>query len=115
VLSSENIGNLENLLRSRHVLISVSRLKALDSRSCPGLVQLLIIKKSWYRPFVNFSRGLVLGLVAKCWSCPSLAWAPIHKNIRIPLPIPSHYAIFGKTKGRFSKVILQFQNFVYEF
>ena len=49
-----------------------------------------------------------------------------HKNIRIPnkieiwgpptpLPCPPHHAIFGRTKGVFSKVVLGFQNFGYYF
>jgi hypothetical protein len=74
LVSSQNIGNLENLLRSRPGLISVSRLKVRDSRSRPGLVPILNIKKSWSQthPFVNFSRSLVLGLVTKYWSHHSL-------------------------------------------
>ena len=62
--------NLKNLLTSRHVLVLV-----LDSQTRPGLIPLLIIKKSqsWTRPFVNFSRSLVLGLVAKYWSRRSVA------------------------------------------
>ena len=47
LVTSQNIQNLEHLLRSRHILILVSRLKARDSRSRPGLVPLLIIKTSW--------------------------------------------------------------------
>ena len=41
------------------------------SRSCPGLVPLLIFKKSLSqtRPFVNDLRSLFLGLVAKYSSC----------------------------------------------
>ena len=49
----------------KFVKVSVSRLNARDSRSCPGLVQLLVFKKSlyWTRPFVNFlSHGLVTKL-----------------------------------------------------
>ena len=73
---SQNIGNLTNLLRSHHVLVSVLRLKAQDSRSRPGLVRLLVIKKSqsWTCPFVNFSRNLILGLVTKYWSSISFSF-----------------------------------------
>ena len=60
LVSSQNIGNQENLLRSCPVLISVLRLKAHDSRCRPSLVPHLIIKnsQSWTRPFVNFSSSL---------------------------------------------------------
>jgi hypothetical protein len=70
LVSSQNIGNLENLLRSRQVLVSVLRLKVWDSQSRPGLVPPFIIKnsRSQTRPFVNCTRSLVLGLVAKYWS-----------------------------------------------
>ena len=40
----------------------------------PGRVLLLIMKKSqpWTLPFVNFSKSLLLGLVAKYWPRPYL-------------------------------------------
>jgi hypothetical protein len=56
-----------------------------SSCSCPGLetkgtrlsvlprsYSYSIFKKSWTRPFSNFSRSLVLGLVANNWSCRSV-------------------------------------------
>ena len=53
---SQNIGTLEILFRSRNILVSVSRVKARDSQSRPGLLQHLIIKKSWSQTcsLVNF-------------------------------------------------------------
>jgi hypothetical protein len=56
LVSFKNIGNLRTLLRYHRVLVSVSRLKARDSRSRLGRVPLLIFKKSRSRtrPFFNF-------------------------------------------------------------
>ena len=53
---AQNIGNLENVLRSHLVL--VLRLKKQDYQSW-----------SQSRPFVNFLRSLILSLVTKYWSC----------------------------------------------
>ena len=100
LVSSQNIEKLKNLLRSRHVLVSVSRLKARDSRSRPGLGSLLIFKKSRSRtrPFVIFSRSLVLGLVAKYWSRRSVHWWTPH----YPHPTP-HIPLFPKAQARRDK------------
>ena len=65
LLSSQNIGNLENLLRSRHILVKVSRLKARDSQHSKSfglrVVHLLIFQE------VSFSVSLGnIGLVPLC-------------------------------------------------
>jgi hypothetical protein len=71
MVSSKNIGNLEYLLGSRLVLFSASRLSVSSrSRSTFDYQK----SQSWTRPFVNFSRSLVLSRVAKYWSRPSLPW-----------------------------------------
>ena len=72
---SQNIGNLTNLLRSCHVLALVLRLKARESRSSPGLVPLLILKKSqsWTFHSLLFQEVLFsvssqnIGLADQCW------------------------------------------------
>ena len=92
LVSSQNIGNLGNLLRSRHVLVSVSRLKAWDSRSRPGLVPHLIIKslfklrcwsdcvhpQSICKEIIYFGWNTDFKIANDCEKPPMVPWYQIH-------------------------------------